>query len=168
MDTALGFNTFEEQDRVLVGLNSGADAAVTVRVLQEQGFAVQAAFVHFAGMPDTAAADTQRSADRLGAALHIIEAADAAADTVLLFRLLLQAADRLDCRFVATGHCARTEQDGGICRFCPPENAEADQTAQLSSLPQEALARLILPMGALDAADAAEIAQELCAEGASE
>ena len=50
MDGALGFNTFEKQDKVLVGLNGGMDAAVTVRILQEQGFAVQAALVHFAGM----------------------------------------------------------------------------------------------------------------------
>ena len=54
MDGALGFNTFEKQDKVLVGLNGGMDAAVTVRILQEQGFAVQAALVHFAGMADDA------------------------------------------------------------------------------------------------------------------
>ena len=40
MDGALGFNTFEKQDKVLVGLNGGMDATVTVRILQEQGFAV--------------------------------------------------------------------------------------------------------------------------------
>ena len=34
MDGALGFNTFEKQDKVLVGLNGGMDAAVTVRILQ--------------------------------------------------------------------------------------------------------------------------------------
>ena len=33
MDGALGFNTFEKQDKVLVGLNGGMDAAVTVRIL---------------------------------------------------------------------------------------------------------------------------------------
>ena len=54
MDGALGFNTFEKQDKVLVGLNGGMDATVTVRILQEQGFAVQAALVHFAGMADDA------------------------------------------------------------------------------------------------------------------
>ena len=37
MDGALGFNTFEKQDKVLVGLNGGMDATVTVRILQEQG-----------------------------------------------------------------------------------------------------------------------------------
>ena len=38
---ALGFNTFEEQDKVLVGMSGGVDSSVTVRILQEQGFAVE-------------------------------------------------------------------------------------------------------------------------------
>ena len=36
-----GFNTFEKQDKVLLGLNSGRDAAAALRSLQQQGFAVQ-------------------------------------------------------------------------------------------------------------------------------
>ena len=36
-----GFNTFEKQDRVLVGMSGGVDSSVTVRILQEQGFAVE-------------------------------------------------------------------------------------------------------------------------------
>ena len=35
-----GFNTFEKQDKVLLGLNSGVDAAAAYRILQQQGFAV--------------------------------------------------------------------------------------------------------------------------------
>ena len=65
MDGALGFNTFEKQDKVLVGLNGGMDATVTVRILQEQGFAVQAALVHFAGMADDAVETAQNAAKAL-------------------------------------------------------------------------------------------------------
>ena len=36
-----GFNTFEKQDKVLLGLNSGSDAAAAMRILRQQGFAVQ-------------------------------------------------------------------------------------------------------------------------------
>ena len=36
-----GFNTFEKQDKILLGLNSGSDAAAALRILQQQGFAVQ-------------------------------------------------------------------------------------------------------------------------------
>ena len=104
MDGALGFNTFEKQDKVLVGLNGGMDAAVTVRILQEQGFAVQAALVHFAGMADDAVETSQNAAKALDVPLHVIEAADTAADELLKFQLLMQTADKLDCRFISTGH----------------------------------------------------------------
>ena len=89
MDGALGFNTFEKQDKVLVGLNGGMDAAVTVRILQEQGFAVQAALVHFAGMADDAVETAQNAAKALDITLHVIEAADTAADELLKFQLLM-------------------------------------------------------------------------------
>ena len=144
MDGALGFNTFEKQDKVLVGLNGGMDAAVTVRILQEQGFAVQAALVHFAGMADDAVETAQNAAKALDVTLHVIEAADTAADELLKFQLLMQTADKLDCRFISTGHYARVEQDADECRLCAPEHAECDQTALLEVLPQEILARLIL------------------------
>ena len=148
MDGALGFNTFEKQDKVLVGLNGGMDAAVTVRILQEQGFAVQAALVHFAGMADDA-----------------VETAQNAAKALLKFQLLMQTADKLDCRFISTGHYARVEQDADECRLCAPEHAECDQTALLEVLPQEILARLILPLGEFDKESVQEIAQDIgCAE----
>ena len=158
MDGALGFNTFEKQDKVLVGLNGGMDAAVTVRILQEQGFAVQAALVHFAG-------PRQNAAKALDVTLHVIEAADTAADELLKFQLLMQTADKLDCRFISTGHYARVEQDADECRLCAPEHAECDQTALLEVLPQEILARLILPLGEFDKESVQEIAQDIgCAE----
>ena len=90
MDGALGFNTFEKQDKVLVGLNGGMDATVTVRILQEQGFAVQAALVHFAGMADDAVETAQNAAKALDVTLHVVEAADTAADELLKFQLLMQ------------------------------------------------------------------------------
>ena len=160
MDGALGFNTFEKQDKVLVGLNGGMDATVTVRILQEQGFAVQAALVHFAGMADDAVETAQNAAKALDVTLHVIEAADTAADELLKFQLLMQTADKLDCRFISTGHYARVEQDADECRLCAPEHAECDQV-----LPQEILARLILPLGEFDKESVQEIAQDIgCAE----
>ena len=161
MDGALGFNTFEKQDKVLVGLNGGMDAAVTVRILQEQGFAVQAALVHFAGMADDAVETAQNAAKALDITLHVIEAADTAADELLKFQLLMQTADKLDCRFISTGHYARVEQDADVCRLRVPEHAECDQTALLEVLPQEILARLILPLGEFDK----ESVQEIDAKG---
>ena len=133
--------------------------------LQEQGFAVQAALVHFAGMADDAVETAQNAAKALDVTLHVIEAADTAADELLKFQLLMQTADKLDCRFISTGHYARVEQDADECRLCAPEHAECDQTALLEVLPQEILARLILPLGEFDKESVQEIAQDIgCAE----
>ena len=40
-----GFDTYEEQDRVLMGLSGSVRSGVAVRILQQQGFAVMGAVV---------------------------------------------------------------------------------------------------------------------------
>ena len=125
-----GFNTFEKQDKVLLGLNSGADAAAAYRILQQQGFAVLT----------FTAEDT----------------VDSPAAPATLLPLL---AAKLDCAFIATGHYARIEVDeDGVSHIITAVDAEADQSALLADLPQELLAKLVLPLGEFSKADAAEIA----------
>lgn len=46
-----GFDTYEEQDRVLMGLSGSVRSGVAVRILQQQGFAVAAAVVRLADTP---------------------------------------------------------------------------------------------------------------------
>ena len=112
-----GFNTFEKQDKVLLGLNSGSDAAAAMRILQQQGFGVAGA---------------------------VVQLADNAAE--------------LDCAFIATGHYARIEVDGeGLSHLLPAADAEADQSAALAGLPQEVLAKLVLPLGEFTKAEVAEM-----------
>lgn len=124
-----GFNTFEKQDKVLLGLNSGADAAAAYRILQQQGFAVLT-----------------------------FTAENAVAPAQLLPLLAAQAAAS-DCAFIATGHYARMEVDeDGISHVIAAVDADADQSALLADLPQELLAKLVLPLGEFTKADAAEIA----------
>ena len=42
-----GFNTFEKQQTVLMGMSGGVDSSVAVRILQDSGFAVQGAVIRF-------------------------------------------------------------------------------------------------------------------------
>ena len=51
-----GFDTYEEQDRVLMGLSCSVRSGVAVRILQQQGFAVAAAVVGLADTPEEHAA----------------------------------------------------------------------------------------------------------------
>lgn len=126
-----GFNTFEKQDKVLLGLNSGRDAAAALRILQQQGFAVQT----------FTAENTVTPAE--------------------LLRLLADKAAELDCAFIATGHYARIEVDSeGLSRVLAAEDAEADQSAVLADLPQAILAKLVLPLGDFTKADVEEMLAE--------
>lgn len=126
-----GFNTFEKQDKVLLGLNSGRDAAAALRILQQQGFAVQT----------FTAENTVTPAE--------------------LLRLLADKAAELDCAFIATGHYARIEVDSeGLSRVLAAEDAEADQSALLADLPQEILTKLVLPLGDFTKADVEEMLAE--------
>ena len=126
-----GFNTFEKQDKILLGLNSGSDAAAALRILQQQGFAVQT---------------------------FTVENAVSATE---LLQLLTDKAAELDCAFIATGHFARIEVDReGISRVLPATDANADQSAALRDLPQEIRAKLVLPLGDFTKADVEEILTE--------
>ncbi|MEE0801715.1 MAG: tRNA 2-thiouridine(34) synthase MnmA [Gemmiger sp.] len=191
MDGSLGFNTFEKQDKILVGMSGGVDSSVTVRILQEQGFAVQGAVIRFSEAHDAAVQQAKAAADSLGIVLHTIDASELFTSEVIRpfcasycsgrtpnpcilcnplvkFRLLAEKADELDCRFIATGHYARIEQcPDGVYRLCCPESAARDQTYMLYRLPQKILQRLVLPLGEFEKDDVREIARDIglsCAE----
>ena len=126
-----GFDTYESQDKVLVQMDGSRECAVAVRILQQQGFAVQ-----------TFTAE------------HEVTPAG-------LLQLLADKAAELDCAFIATGHYARIEVDGeGLSRVLAAEDAEADQSAVLADLPQEILTKLVLPLGDFTKADVEEMLAE--------
>lgn len=187
----IGFNTYEKQDRLLMGMSGGVDSSVAVRILQEQGFAVQGAVIRFSDAHDGAVKAAQDAAAALGVPLHIIDAAAAFEREVVApfcerycegatpnpcilcnpevkFRLLAAKADELGCPYLATGHYARVETCGdGLCRLCVPESQARDQTYMLYRLPQDILRRLVLPLGEFDKEDVREIARDIglaCAE----
>lgn len=182
---SLGFNTFETQDKVLVGLSGGVDSSVTVRILQEQGFAVQGAVIRFSPAHDAAVAAAQETGAKLGVPVHVIDAGEefdrevvtpfcrsyCAGSTpnpcilcnpAVKFRLLLRKADELGCKFIATGHYARVEVcSDGNSRLCTAESTARDQSYMLYRLPQEILSRLILPLGDFEKDDVREIARDI-------
>lgn len=180
-----GFNTFEKQDKVLIGMSGGVDSSVAVRILQEQGFAVQGAVIRFSPAHDAAVTAAQATADTLKIPLHVIDAEQAFETHVILpfcenycagrtpnpciacnplvkFRLLAEKADELGCAFIATGHYARVEVgEDGISRIAVPESAARDQSYMLYRLPQDILRKLVLPLGEFEKDDIREMAREL-------
>lgn len=180
-----GFNTFEKQDKVLVGMSGGVDSSVTVRILQEQGFQVEGAVIRFSPAHDGAVRAAQETADALQIPLHVLDAQQAFEEDVIIpfcksycngrtpnpcilcnpsvkFRLLADKADALGCHFLATGHYARVViGEDGISRIAVPQSAARDQSYMLYRLPQEILSRLILPLGEFEKENIREKAREL-------
>ena len=158
-----GFDTYEEQDRVLMGLSGSVRSGVAVRILQQQGFAVAAAVVRLADTPEEhAAADAAKAlAKKLDVECLALNAEALAGQDVeaARFAALLTAADKLGIQYVASGHYARMETDTqGVSRLFPPESGAPDESSRLAALSPEVLARLILPLGDFAPEDVAEMA----------
>ncbi len=180
-----GFSTFEEADRVLVGLSGGVDSAVCVSVLRQQGFEVRGAVIRFSDAHQPAVEKARRAAQALGVPMTVLDAADAFEKEVVApfcaaycagrtpnpcvlcnpavkFRLLAAEADRQGCRFIATGHYARVEEVGpGLYALARATSAARDQSYMLCRLGQDILARLCLPLGEFEKEDVRQLAREL-------
>ena len=64
-------------------------------------------------------------------------------------------------QYVATEHRARVETGSdGIHSVCPPAGVGSGDSDTLAALPQETLARLILPLGDFAPEDVAEMAED--------
>ena len=165
-----GFDTYEEQGRVLMGLSGSVRSGVAVRILQQQGFAVAAAVVRLADTPEEhAAAEAAKAlAKKLDVECIALNAEALAGQDVdaARFAALLTAADKLGIQYIATGHHARVELGSdGVHTVCPAVDAVLDESAALAALPQDTLARLLLPLGEFTAADVQEMAQDFKVNG---
>ena len=163
-----GFDTYESQDKVLMQMDGSTEAAVAVRILQQQGFAVVGAVVRLAPEQAEAAQSAKKAAEALGIECILLNAealAEQDAETLsgsdARFAALLTAADKLGIQYIATGHHARVELGSdGVHTVCPGVDADRDESARLAALPQETLARLILPLGEFHSEDVQEMAAD--------
>lgn len=160
-----GFDTYEQQDKVLVGLGTGLGARVAVRILQQQGFAVACAAVRLSADEEPAIQAAKQAAEALGVECAVLNAEALAQQGVspvdARLSALLTAADKLGIQYIATGHLARVETGAdGLSHLFAHEDPAADQSDALAVLPQEILSRLILPLGDFSPADIAEMAAD--------
>ena len=118
-----GFDTYEQQDKVLVGLCGGTGCKAAVRILQQQGFAVMGAVVRLC-TDDPVVDAAKEAAKALGIECITLNASElasqlaeeTAAPADLRFPALLAAADRLGIQYIATGHRARVETGAAVVR----------------------------------------------------
>jgi len=179
-----GFDTYESQDKVLVGMSGGVDSSVTVRILQQQGFGVVGAVIRFSPAHEEAVAAAHKAAQQLGVECITLDAQElfdqqvvqpfcqqycagrtpnpcVMCNPAVKFQALLTAADRLGIQYIATGHYARVELgEDGVSRICQPESAARDQSYMLGRLDQQVLSRLLLPLGEFEKEDIREMARD--------
>lgn len=180
-----GFDTFEEQDKVLVGMSGGVDSSVAVQILQQQGFAVTGAVIRFSPAHEAAVEAAKATAKQLGVECIVLDVQELFEKEVVgpfcasycggetpnpcvlcnpacKFSALLAAADRLGIQYIATGHYAKVETcEDGVCRIAQANSAARDQSYMLSRLGQEVLSRLTLPLGYFEKDDVREMARAM-------
>ncbi len=169
--------------QVLVALSGGVDSSVCVRLLQQEGYQVQAVVIDFSPAHAKVVAEAQRMADFLRVPLHVVQCHEAFRANVIepfskaylqgrtpnpcilcnpstKFRFLLETADQLGIRWVATGHYAGLERSEGRTLLKKADCLERDQSYMLYRLDQEQLSRLLLPLQGLPKAQVRELAAQ--------
>jgi len=81
-------------------------------------------------------------------------------NTHIKWGVLLNYADQLDCEYIATGHYARIRQENDRYVISSGIDGTKDQSYVLWGLPQEVIARTLLPMGDYLKSDIRTIAKE--------
>lgn len=164
------------ENKVVLGLSGGVDSALAARLLLERGFAVRCLYLdNGVGDPEPA----RQAAAELGLAFAVRDiraeleervckpfaaayltgktpSPCALCNPTVKFAALLDEADRVGARWVATGHYARAEQ-GRLFRGKSPN----DQSYMLARLTAEQLARCVFPLGEYHKAQVRALAGEL-------
>ncbi len=163
------------ENKVVLGLSGGVDSAVAARLLIERGFAVHGLYLDN-GVGDPGPA--REAAGELGIPFDTLDIRErlerevcrpfaeaylagrtpnpcALCNPTVKFPALLEEADRLGARFVATGHYARAE-GGGLFRG----RRANDQSYMLARLTGAQLRRCLFPLGEYDKAQVRAMARD--------
>ena len=154
---------YERMDKVVLGLSGGVDSAVAARLLQKRGYAVHGLYLDI-GTPearqdaiDTAAfLDVPLTIKDISAELEAQVCAPFVdsylrgetpnpcilCNPAVKFKSLIDCADAVDAKYIATGHYARSA-DGALFKGMPSN----DQSYMLCRLKRSQVERLILPLG---------------------
>ena len=173
------------QIKALIAMSGGVDSSVAADRMKQSGYACDGATLRMWDAGDDNIRDAKAVAERLGMALHVIDAQDAFRSCViedfigayeggltpnpcmvcnryLKFGFLLDKALEMGYDLVVTGHYAQIRQDAETGRFLLYKAADSakDQTYFLSCLNQHQLAHAAFPLGELTKEQVRAIAEE--------
>ena len=155
-------------NKVILGFSGGVDSSASCLILKERGYEVIGLYFDISGK-DKAPESIKKTADSLDIEIITINASELFEKCVkkpfcrayeqgrtpnpcilcnpsVKFRVLKDAADRLDASYIATGHYAGITEADGLFRVKKGANILKDQSYMLCRLGQNVLSRLILPL----------------------
>ncbi len=179
------------RERVLLGMSGGVDSTAAALLLQQAGYEVVGATLrlHSCRGEGCGAAEDTAEAAAAAARLGIDFAAPdyrewfsrqvmddfvseyragrtpnpcVRCNRFVKFPALLEQADALGCRYIATGHYARTRRDTALGRWqlLRGRDGRKDQSYVLYPLGQEILSRLLLPLGGREKGEVRALVRE--------
>ena len=170
----------ERNKRVLVGMSGGIDSTATCLMLQEQGYEIVGVTMRVWGDEPQ---DARELAERMGIEHYVADERIPFKETIVKnfideykqgrtpnpcvmcnplfkFRVLTEWADKLGCKYIATGHYAQNIQLNETFYITYAADSDKDQTFFLWGLKQDILNRMLLPMGDITKAEARAWAAE--------
>ncbi len=179
------------KEKILAALSGGVDSSAAAALLLKEGYTVGGAMMRLC--PDSTEADfadARGAADRLGIPFYLFDMREEfrkevigdfintymegktpnpciVCNKTMKFGAFLEKAAELGYDSIATGHYGRIKKEGDRYLLYKSTCLEKDQSYVLWSLSQEALSRLILPLGALSKEEAREAARNAGLENAN-
>jgi tRNA-uridine 2-sulfurtransferase len=183
--------------RILVGMSGGVDSTVASLLLQRQGWQVEGFTLLLSDAGQSGLADAEAVCRQLAIPWHCCDERAAFRDTIIRyfvesyqsgqtpnpcvlcnqqvkFAILLREADRLGCRFVATGHYSKIVRVPGLTgeaddavsgsRLALARSTQdqdwKDQSYFMYRLSQEQLSRIVFPLAGMNKAETRQIAAD--------
>ena len=158
------------ENRVLVGMSGGVDSSAAVCILREKGYEVSGVFCIMHDYYEPALEDAKKVAEKLQVELIIKDLRKEfekivvedflscykngktpnpciVCNPTIKFKSLIDTADEIGAKYIATGHYARIGFENGRYYIKSAENLKKDQSYMLYRLSQEVLERTIFPLG---------------------